>query len=248
MFGVSTAHRECKSTAGCILAALKPHQYGIPAGDWESHSAPKTEVEEAVTTWLLTLALIALIPAVIAKNKGRSFIAWWIYGVLLWIVAIVHAILLKPRLPSSEAVKSIPTRNKVLFAGLVLISSVIVLFVFLDDWRINLGRSISSAETHANMHGASNTLLLSLTGSGTKSTQTFSVPQEWSLAWTYDCSSFGQTGNFIVSVYNSDGTPSDVSGVNQLGRSGSDTEYFHQGGNLYLVVNSECRWIIRVLD
>ena len=201
-----------------------------------------------MATWLLTLVLIALIPAAIAKSKGRSFIAWWIYGVLLWIVAVVHAILLKPSLPSNEPVNSISTRNKVLFAGLVLISSVIVLFIFLDDWRINLGRSISSADTHANQREASNVPLLSLSGSGMKSTQTLSVPQEWSLAWTYDCSSFGQEGNFIVSVYNSDGTPSDVSGVNQLGRSGSDTEYFHQGGNLYLVVNSECRWTIRVLE
>jgi hypothetical protein len=199
-------------------------------------------------TWFLFLVLIALIPAAIAKSKGRSFLAWWIYGVLLWIVAVVHAILLKPNYQPNEPVNSTPTRNKLLFAGLVLISSVIVLFVFLDDWRINLGRSISSAEMHANTRDASDVPLLSLSGSGTKSTQALSVPQEWGLAWTYDCSSFGPKGNFIVSVYNSDGTPSDVSGVNQLGRSGSDTEYFHQGGNLYFVINSECRWTIRVLD
>ena len=198
-------------------------------------------------TWFLFLGFIALIPAAIARSKGRSFLAWWIYGVLLWIAAVVHAILLKPSHNPVESLNAIPARNKLLFAGLVLISGVIVLFVFLDDWRINLGRSISPAETNPNTREVSNVPLLKLSGSGMKSTQTLSVPQEWSLTWTYDCSSFGQKGNFIVSVYNSDGTPSDVSGVNQLGRSGSDTEYFHQGGSLYLVVNSECQWTIRVL-
>ena len=35
-------------------------------------------------------------------------------------------------------------------------------------------------------------------------------------------------------------------GVNQLGASGSDTEYYHTGGNYYLEVNSECDWHIKV--
>jgi len=36
---------------------------------------------------LFLAALIALIPAFIAKNKGRSFVGWYIFGFLLWIVA-----------------------------------------------------------------------------------------------------------------------------------------------------------------
>lgn len=90
--------------------------------------------------------------------------------------------------------------------------------------------------------------LLKLSGSGTKSTQTVTVPGEWQLAWKYDCSNFGvPQGNFIVSIYNSDGTPSEAGLVNQIGRSGSDTEYYHQGGTVYFVVNSECRWSIHVI-
>ena len=46
---------------------------------------------------LLTLAfaaLLALIPANIAKNKGYSFGLWWFYGWMLWIVAIIHVALI----------------------------------------------------------------------------------------------------------------------------------------------------------
>ena len=43
---------------------------------------------ELVFLW----ALLAFIPAIIAAKKGRSGIAWWLYGFLLLPIAIVHAI------------------------------------------------------------------------------------------------------------------------------------------------------------
>jgi hypothetical protein len=94
---------------------------------------------------------------------------------------------------------------------------------------------------------AAPSVVLSLSGSGSKSTRTITVSNEWSLSWTYDCSNFGPQGNFQVFIYDADGTPSSATGINQLGSRGSDTEYFHQGGNLYLEINSECRWSIKVL-
>jgi uncharacterized protein (DUF58 family) len=43
-----------------------------------------------------TLALAAgLIPAYIARHKGWPFVAWWIYGALLFIVAFPHSIFLE---------------------------------------------------------------------------------------------------------------------------------------------------------
>lgn len=39
--------------------------------------------------------LIGLIPATIAKNKGRGFLGWWIYGAALFIIALPHALLIK---------------------------------------------------------------------------------------------------------------------------------------------------------
>jgi hypothetical protein len=45
---------------------------------------------------LVIAAVIGLIPAAIAQSKGHSFMAWWIYGAALFIVALPHALLLKP--------------------------------------------------------------------------------------------------------------------------------------------------------
>lgn len=45
---------------------------------------------------VIIAALIGLIPAAIARGKGRSFGLWWFYGAMLFIVALPHALLLKP--------------------------------------------------------------------------------------------------------------------------------------------------------
>jgi hypothetical protein len=37
---------------------------------------------------LIVAAIVGLAPAVIAAKKGRSFLAWWIFGGLLFIVAL----------------------------------------------------------------------------------------------------------------------------------------------------------------
>jgi hypothetical protein len=55
--------------------------------------------------------LIGLIPAIIARNKGKNFMLWWFYGAMLFIVALPHSLLIKPadqkveKKPISEAMK-----------------------------------------------------------------------------------------------------------------------------------------------
>lgn len=44
---------------------------------------------------LVVAAIIGLIPAKIASNRGRSFFTWWLYGALIFIVALPHSLLLK---------------------------------------------------------------------------------------------------------------------------------------------------------
>jgi hypothetical protein len=89
--------------------------------------------------------------------------------------------------------------------------------------------------------------LLDIDGNGTKTTEKFTTQDDWDLHYSYDCSAFGQQGNFQVYIYNGDGSLSFAnSGVNQLGASGSDVDHYHTGGTLYLVVNSECRWHVQV--
>jgi hypothetical protein len=46
---------------------------------------------------ILLVMLIALAPALIARSKGRSAFGWWVYGMLLFIVALPHALLLAER-------------------------------------------------------------------------------------------------------------------------------------------------------
>jgi hypothetical protein len=40
--------------------------------------------------------IIGIIPAIIARNKGKNFFLWWFYGFMLFIVALPHALLMKP--------------------------------------------------------------------------------------------------------------------------------------------------------
>jgi hypothetical protein len=52
--------------------------------------------------FIVLAVVLGLIPAMIARSKGREFLTWWIYGALLFIVALPHALLLKPELQHLE--------------------------------------------------------------------------------------------------------------------------------------------------
>lgn len=41
-------------------------------------------------------AILGIIPALIAQSKGRSFLLWWFYGFMLFLIALVHALVIKP--------------------------------------------------------------------------------------------------------------------------------------------------------
>ena len=45
---------------------------------------------------IFVIALVlGAIPAIIAKNKGRSFFGWYIYGVSLFLIALIHSLVMK---------------------------------------------------------------------------------------------------------------------------------------------------------
>ncbi len=46
---------------------------------------------------LLVAAVIALLPAYIAHRKGHSFLIWYAYGVIFWLLAVIHVLVLEPR-------------------------------------------------------------------------------------------------------------------------------------------------------
>ncbi|WP_198300329.1 zinc ribbon domain-containing protein [Desulfuromonas soudanensis] len=49
-----------------------------------------------ITHIIFISIIIGIVPAVIASSKGRNVFLWWFYGSGLFIVAIFHAIILKP--------------------------------------------------------------------------------------------------------------------------------------------------------
>lgn len=59
---------------------------------------------------LAVAALLGLIPANIAKEKGYSFGLWWFYGWMLFIVAIIHVQFIPDKNMSGDAYRpsSIP--------------------------------------------------------------------------------------------------------------------------------------------
>jgi hypothetical protein len=46
---------------------------------------------------IVLAAILGILPGMIAQRKGRCFVDWWLYGVALFAVALVHALLLDPR-------------------------------------------------------------------------------------------------------------------------------------------------------
>jgi hypothetical protein len=70
--------------------------------------------------------ILALIPAVIAQSKGRRFGEWYLYGLLLWIVAIIHSLVIKPTTSSqrlrlaSEGYRTCPFCDEMIRPGAVV--------------------------------------------------------------------------------------------------------------------------------
>jgi hypothetical protein len=88
------------------------------------------------------------------------------------------------------------------------------------------------------------------TGSGSKKTGTISVPSDWKIFWKCTPSSFyGGSYNVIVEVYNSDGSLADgaINTICKTGNTGDSTEE-HQGGDVYLDIQSEGDWVITVQE
>jgi hypothetical protein len=52
---------------------------------------------------LIVAVVIGLIPALIARSKGRSFGLWWFYGAAIFIVALPHALLMSSDTRAVEA-------------------------------------------------------------------------------------------------------------------------------------------------
>lgn len=52
---------------------------------------------------LFVAAIIGLLPAFIAQGKGKSFVLWWFYGAMIFIVAFPHSLIMKSNQSSIES-------------------------------------------------------------------------------------------------------------------------------------------------
>lgn len=53
--------------------------------------------------FIVVCLLIGLVPAFIAKNKGREFLVWWMYGSALFLIALPHALFMVDDVKAKEA-------------------------------------------------------------------------------------------------------------------------------------------------
>jgi hypothetical protein len=110
-----------------------------------SQSNPSTNIDAAnpallivgcvIVSWIMLIfspsmimlmALLALAPAMVASEKGCKPLNWWCYGFLLWIVAIVHAIIIPGNPEKAAATKRQFWQGVRIVAIVVAIISIII--------------------------------------------------------------------------------------------------------------------------
>jgi hypothetical protein len=63
-------------------------------------------------SYIIIALFLGLIPAALARSKGRDFLTWYIYGVFLFVIALVHSLILEDEtLASQQSSKSVETKT-----------------------------------------------------------------------------------------------------------------------------------------
>ena len=78
------------------------------------------------------------------------------------------------------------------------------------------------------------------------STASFTMSGPWTMSWSYNCSSYGTAGYLGVTVNQPAGDPALDDAPNELGMSGSGTDYYYDTGTFSLSIVSQCDWSITV--
>ena len=105
---------------------------------------------------------------------------------------------------------------------------------------------VASTSASATPAAATARTVATFTGSGQENTPRFTVTDTWKLVYSFNCSSFGSSGNF--QVYEDGGNDFNLS-VNDLAMSKSSSTWaYNDGGAHYLQINSECSWKVKVVD
>jgi hypothetical protein len=104
----------------------------------------------------------------------------------------------------------------------------------------------ASTSASATPAAATARAVATFSGSGQENTPRFTVTHTWKLVYSFNCSSFGSSGNF--QVYEDGGNDFSLS-VNDLATSKSSSTWaYNDGGTHYLEINSECSWKLKIVD
>jgi hypothetical protein len=152
-------------------------------------------------------------------------------------------------------------KNK-LAIGCGSVVALVVLIAIIS--AVNSGGKGSTAPTTPSSSGSSNTTnsappaapqtwqtTHTYSGSGNQKTAVFTAADDWKINWTCTPGSFdGMSYNVIVDVDNSDGTPADPAAINATCQAStpSGTTEEHQGGTVYLDIQSESAWTVTVQE
>lgn len=94
-------------------------------------------------------------------------------------------------------------------------------------------------------------VLTTASGSGSGESPAFKPTSQYKITYSFDCSSFGQAGNFAIEVDDDNGTPTlGEATVNRLAISGQGTADGYNMGDytVHVQVISECDWNITVMS
>lgn len=102
-------------------------------------------------------------------------------------------------------------------------------------------------------HALKWTTVYTFSGNGSKKTGTFTVPDDWRIAWSCQglTDGSGVDGVLYITVTGTDGAPVDLNAVGancKYGVRSSDFTEEHQGGAVYLDVNTSLSWTIQVQE
>ncbi len=69
---------------------------------------------------LIIMALLALIPATVAGNKGYSKVGFWFFGLFLWLIALIVALCLKDKnVSNTDAASALISYQQLLESGAI---------------------------------------------------------------------------------------------------------------------------------
>lgn len=97
---------------------------------------------------------------------------------------------------------------------------------------------------------AAKVLVPTMSGTSSDETPAFKPTNSYVAKYQFDCSTMGQSGNFVIMAEDANGTP--VMGgpsVNRLAMSGSGTakgSALGEPGSIHLQIMSECNWTVTV--